>query len=116
MTGAEPDAAGVEIRDNPERSRYELRVDGELVGMLVYQLHDDTITMIHTEVNDAQGRHGLGTQLVRAALADAKARGLQVVPLCPFVAALVRREPGSYLELVAPGARAAVMDAEGDES
>ena len=116
MTSSESDSAGVEVRDNPERSRYELRENGELVGMLVYRLHDHTITMVHTEVNDAHGRHGLGTQLVRAALADAKARGLEVVPLCPFVAALVRSEPGSYLELIAPSARAAVMGADGDES
>ena len=36
---------------------------------------------------------GLGTALVTGALDDARARGLRVVPLCPFVDAFMRRHP-----------------------
>jgi predicted GNAT family acetyltransferase len=35
----------------------------------------------------------VGSQLVRGALDDLRARGLRVVPLCPFVAAYLRRHP-----------------------
>jgi predicted GNAT family acetyltransferase len=43
---------------------------------------------------------GVGSQLVRGALDDLRVRGLRLVPLCPFVAAYVRRHP-EYADLVA---------------
>jgi predicted GNAT family acetyltransferase len=100
----------VEIKDNPDRSRYELRENGELAGFAEYRLHDGRITFTHTEVDDEHSRHGLGGRLARAALDDAIARRLQVVPRCPFIARVVRNEPDRYLEAVAPGMRSRVME------
>ena len=42
---------------------------------------------------------GLGARLARFALDDARERGLRVVPLCPFIAAFVKRHP-EYQDLV----------------
>jgi predicted GNAT family acetyltransferase len=44
-------------------------------------------------------RRGLGSALVAGALDDARARGLRVVPICPFVDAYIRRHP-DYADLV----------------
>ena len=43
------------------------------------------ITFTHTEVDDAYEGQGLGGTLARYALDDARARGLEVRPLCPFI-------------------------------
>ena len=83
------------VRDNPDERRYELVVDGELVGELVYRLRDSAITLLHTEVSPSAEGHGLGSRLVAGALDDIRARGLRVVPVCPFVRAYLRRHPGS---------------------
>jgi predicted GNAT family acetyltransferase len=37
--------------------------------------------------------HGIGSELVRGALEAARARGLKVVPKCPFVAAYMAKHP-----------------------
>jgi len=89
----------VVVSDNPTELRYELHVDGELVGEIRYRRRHDAIVLVHTEVNPAREGEGLASELVRGALDDIRARGLRVVPYCPFVAAYIRRHP-EYEDLV----------------
>ena len=65
--------------------------DGE--AELVYQLDGDTMVIVHTEVPAALGGRGVGGRLVNAALGWAAAKGLTVVPWCPFVRQYLRRHP-----------------------
>lgn len=81
------------VRDNPGESRYELVVDGEVAGEIQYRLRSDTVVLVHTEVAPQFEGHGLGSELVAGALADIRARGLRVVPVCPFVRAYLQRHP-----------------------
>ena len=84
----------------PDERRYELLLNGEHAGELIYRERDgNVVAFLHTEVEPNLERRGLGTELVAGALDDARERGLQVVPICPFVAAFVRRHPG-YADLV----------------
>ena len=87
------------VRDNPERRRYETEIDGK-TAMIVYRLHGDTITFTHTEVPPEFEGHGIAARMARFALDDARARSLHVVPLCPYVAAYIRRHQ-EYQDLVA---------------
>jgi predicted GNAT family acetyltransferase len=91
-TAVEPEPS-LTVEDNPQASRYELRADGALVGFVDYRLGEGTIALIHTEVDSALRRRGLGSELVAGALADAAKRGLEVIPICPFVVAYLRRHP-----------------------
>ena len=43
----------------------------------------------------------MGSELIKTALDASRAHGYQVVPLCPFVAAYIRRHP-AYRDLVMP--------------
>lgn len=98
------DEEAMAVRDAPARSRYEAEAGGVLAGIAVYTLDGDRLTLEHTEVMpEAEGR-GVGGALARAALDDARARGLRVVPRCPFMAAYVRRHP-EYEDLVADDVR-----------
>ncbi len=91
--------AQVSVRDNPEELRYELVVDGEVRGEILYRRSPDRIVLVHTEVATALEGQGLASRLVRGALDDIRARGLRVVPICPFVRGYVRRHP-EYEDLV----------------
>ena len=102
-----------EVRDNPAQSRYELLVDGRLAGFAQYRLNGTRITMYHTEVEPEYEGRRLGDELARRALDGVRRRGLQLVPLCPFIAAYIRRHPDEYLDLVAPGLRERVMEGAG---
>jgi predicted GNAT family acetyltransferase len=85
--------ATVTVRDNPERERYELVLDYEVVGEIVYRLRAGAVVLVHTEVSPELEGKGLGARLVAGTLEDIRARGLRLVPLCPFVAAYLRRHP-----------------------
>ena len=81
------------------RQRYVLSMDGERVGMCVYQDEGDVRVITHTEVRDEFEGEGLGTRLVRFALDDVRASGMRVDPVCPMVAAYIGRHQ-EYADLV----------------
>ena len=89
-----------EVVDVPDESHYELRLDGRRIGVAAYHRRDGLIAFTHTEVDASCEGRGFGSRLVEAALDDARDRGLEVAPLCPFVAHYVKRHP-EYEELVA---------------
>ena len=91
-----------DVRDNPEKHRYEIHVDGALAGVIDYELGKDRIALLHTEIDDAFGGQGLGKVLVSGVLADVRARGLAVRPFCPYVRRTIQRNPDDYLDLVRP--------------
>ena len=88
------------VTDNPERSRLELRIDGELD----YRPAGPSVILAHTEVMDGHARQGLGGELVRRALDAARADGRTVIPTCPFAHAYIDRHP-ELDEFLAPYAR-----------
>jgi uncharacterized protein len=88
------------VQQQPDERRYELWLEGERTGELVYRDRGgNVLAFLHTEVYPGFEGHGLGGALVAGALDDARRRGFTVVPLCPFVDAYIRRHPG-YADLV----------------
>jgi predicted GNAT family acetyltransferase len=94
-----------QVHDDPDRSRYELRVDDETVGFLAYRREGPRVVFTHAEVDPARRGSGLGAALARGALDDTVARGLRIVPRCPFVADYVERHP-DYRDHVDPASPA----------
>ncbi len=80
----------LDVHDNKERSRYELVVDDEVVGVAEYHLDGDTLVFPHTVIAPKMRGRGLGEQLVRGALDDVRIRGAKVRPLCWFVDDFIR--------------------------
>ncbi len=84
----------VEVRDNPDESRFEAYVDGALAGYSAYVLSHGTVDFVHTEVDDACEGQGVGSALVRQSLDQLRARdGVRVTASCPFVRAWLRKHP-----------------------
>ena len=81
----------IEVADTPEREQYELTVDGEVVGFSAYRARPGLIAFVHTEVDEQLQGRGLADRLIRFALEDARTRGLEVLPFCPFVKAFIER-------------------------
>ena len=84
-------AERIAVVDAPDRDRYELSIDGEVVAFTAYRARPGLIAFIHTEVDEHLQGRGLADRLIRFALEDARARGLAVLPFCPFVKAFIER-------------------------
>ncbi|MBN8867128.1 MAG: N-acetyltransferase [Solirubrobacterales bacterium] len=83
----------VTVEDEPASSRFEIHVGDELAGFADYRLADGKIAFTHTEIDPARGGQGLGTRLVEYAVTDARARDLEIVPICPFVRDWIAENP-----------------------
>jgi predicted GNAT family acetyltransferase len=92
------------VEDNPGASRFELRVDGELVGWSEYRPAGDSVIVAHTEIDERHEGEGLGSLLVQETLDRIRASGKNVIPTCPFTAAYIGRHP-EYVDLVDPSLR-----------
>ena len=88
------------VRDNAADNRYEVLEGDKVLGEILYRQRGERMVLLHTEVLPYAEGSGVGSQLVAGALDDIRARGLRVVPLCPFVAAYIQRHP-EYGDLVA---------------
>lgn len=97
-------AVQITIADNANEKRYEIHLGGALAGFLQYRLHPGLIELVHTEIDEEFEGRGLGSRLIAFALEDARKRGLDVLPFCPFVNDYIRQHP-QYMELVPEGRR-----------
>jgi len=95
----------IDVTDNSAAQRYEAHADGREAGYIDYRVRDGRITLVHTEVHDDFEGKGVGSTLVKGALAQAAEAGLELLPVCPFVASYVKRHP-EYVDFVPASERA----------
>ncbi len=88
-----------EVRNNAERSRYELVLDSVVVGVADYRDHGDVMVFPHTEIKQSLRGRGFGARLVQGALDDARAKGRRIVPRCWYVAQFIDDNP-EYRDLL----------------
>lgn len=94
-----PMSEPIPVRHSPEAGRYEAVVDGYL-SVCEYELAGGQMVFTHTLVPPELRGRGIAEQLVRAALADARAAGRKVVPDCSYVAKFIERHR-EYQDLLA---------------
>ena len=91
-----------EHRDQRQRRAGSLRDQAgrELAGFVVYEKREGSVVLVHTEVDPAFKGRGVGGSLARGVLDDLRAKGVSVVPLCPFVKGWIDKHP-EYRDMVA---------------
>lgn len=89
----------VPLRDDPDNDRYVGEIDGVVIASCFYRVRGSVWVFTHTEVDHMHSGQGIGTAVARFALDDVRRRGGTLVPICPFVAAFIRRHP-EYEDLI----------------
>ena len=78
---------------NEAKKRFELPVDGH-IAFIEYMISKDNVMFLtHTEVPKALEGKGVGKTIVEKALNYTKDNNYTLAPLCPFVAAYLKRHP-----------------------
>ena len=96
----------ISLSDNRDAHRFELHKDGVLAGRAEYNLLKGAVMFTHTEVSPQFEGQGLGSKLAAFALDDVRKRGLQVIPVCQYIAGYIRKHP-QYQDLVSEEQRRA---------
>lgn len=89
-----------EIRDNAASRRYELAIDGE-TAVVTYNLNPPNLMITETLVPERLEGRGLASRLAKHVIADAKSRGLTILPVCPYFSAYLQKHP-EHAEQVHP--------------
>lgn len=87
------------ISDVPQVGQFVATIEGKRAGYIDYSLTARGMLIRHTEVDGAYEGQGVGGALSRFALDSARERGIEVIPICPFVAGWIMRHP-EYSDLV----------------
>src|SRR3954453_7561129 len=89
-------ASDAVIDDRAHHRFVHRRESGDVDGIdaqLVYQLRDDRLILVHTEVDPSLQGRGVGGQLVTSAVDRARSEGLTIVPWCPYARHWLREHP-----------------------
>jgi predicted GNAT family acetyltransferase len=92
------------IAHAPEHSRYELKLDEQVVGVADYRQDGNVRSFTHTGVEPDHRGEGLAAELIEFALREAKEDGLEVLPYCWYVRDHIAQHP-EYMELVPADSR-----------
>lgn len=82
----------VTVRHDEAARRFVADIDGHLAHA-DYELDGDRMVFTHTFVPPELRGRGLAEQLIRPALAHARAHHLRVIPACSYVASFIGRHP-----------------------
>jgi hypothetical protein len=91
----------LEISENKDKKRFEASVEGNL-AFVEYIRAENKVYLTHTEVPSQLEGKGIASAMVKQILEQIKNEELKLVPLCPFVAAYVKRHP-EWKEIMAAG-------------
>lgn len=78
---------------NGSKGRYVLTLDDQEAELTISILSPSLVIADHTDVPDAFRGTGAGLKLAERLVADARAEGFKIVPLCPFVNAQRAKHP-----------------------
>lgn len=82
----------IELIDNKERSSFELFVEGKR-SFITYQIKDDKVYLLHTEVPAEQEGLGIAACLVEKTFCYLDANKFKILPLCSYVQSYLNRHP-----------------------
>ncbi len=93
----------IERDESGRRGRYAARVDGyEGEAELVFTRRGPSlISADHTGAPDSLRGTGAAMALVERMIADARAEGFKIIPICPYVLAQSRKHP-EWSDVLAP--------------
>ena len=97
------DGPSIEVVDNTGQNRFELWLNGDLVGILGYFDYAEpgqirrpgrrVVSLMHTVITEDFGHRGLAGELAKGALDYARRYGWQVRPVCTYVQRFLAEHP-----------------------
>lgn len=75
----------IQQEDDGNKGIFFVEQNQQKIAQMTYVWAGETKIIIdHTEVDDSLGGKGVGKQMVDKAVEFARAKGIKIIPLCPF--------------------------------
>lgn len=98
-TAENPAGQAVEVVHDTDNRFYELLVDGESAGLVVYGTDGDRYVFTHTFIAEGYRGRSLSQVLLRGVLDDIRARRATVTNYCPVLDRFLEKNP-EYIPLI----------------
>ncbi len=82
-----------ELIHNQERHQYEYHIGDNIARVEYIKSNNGEVYLTHTEVPAALGGQGIASALVDDVLQEIEHDDLKIVPICPFIANYVNKNP-----------------------
>ena len=88
--------------DSVSKARYEARIPGiaEPAELTLSKVSDVLIIADHTYAPDSMRGMGVALALVNRLIADARANGQKIIPLCPYVKAQALKHRDVWADVI----------------
>jgi predicted GNAT family acetyltransferase len=115
QAGDRADGRRAEVTEHPDERFFELTVDGERAGVVVYEAAGGRYVLTHTVIAEGYQGQGFTQVLLRGVLDDLRARQITVTNYCPVVGHFIELHPEyrSALDQDRPGSWGARPQAPG---
>jgi predicted GNAT family acetyltransferase len=80
------------VTNNTQKQRYELDSDGHL-AIAEYRLTGNQIAITHIFVPESLRGKRVAAQVMKGVVDDANAKKLSIIPVCPYAAAYLKKNP-----------------------
>jgi len=110
MTATTKDGRALDLAWDDAGNRYTGSVEGRFAAIVETAPSGRLVIFTHTQTDPSFEGQGVASQLVRWALDDVRARGLHVVPVCPFVKSYIAKHEDEYGDLVFVSRTTSVSD------
>ena len=81
------------------RGTFFFEEGGKRLGEMEISISDEILTVYHTEVLPEMEGKGLATKLLEAMVGHARAHQLKIIPLCPYVSSVFKKNPEKYRDV-----------------
>jgi len=72
---------------------------GKRLGEMIISISDKILTVYHTEVLPEMEGKGMATKLLEAMVDHVRAHQLKIIPLCPYVLSVFKKNPEKYKDV-----------------
>src|ERR1700742_3883920 len=94
-----PAAQAGEVRENPQKHRFELPIEGDAMALAYYTIEDGRVVLTHTEVPAEFSGQGIASRLARGIFELLRGSGRKAILKCPFMGEYFARHP-EYADVV----------------
>ena len=93
-----------DVRDNTDAHRFELEIEGQ-TAVAIYNLSGHNLMITEVLVPPPVEGRGAAGRLMQRVVAEAEARDMLILPVCPYASAWLRKHP-DHADVVHPTWRA----------
>ena len=93
----------IQQKQDGSKGSFYIEEDGINLAEMTYSMTGTELMIIdHTEVSDTLRGKNVGYQLVKAAVEHARTHNMKILPLCPFVKAMMEKRNEEFGDVLRP--------------